>query len=1046
MSESFSTPIESLLVHERWARTLAKALVHDDGQAEDLFQQALHAALRRPPAPDIDSKRWLAKVMRNLARFKARSEAHRIEVERRHARPEGDEEAADHALRVLESRGLLQRAVTALAEPYRSVITARYLEGLPPRDIARERRVPIKTVKSQLNRALETLRDRLDRQTGGDRSVWVSALVPLLLPPPGAGIAWMSSKTALVATGIVLCAAVFWTWRAPPSVVDGALSDAQATERPPPISADALDSVSAAPGSPRTAVRSAEVEVHVVHAASREPVAGAEIRSWPLPAVTDIDQQVREWLRAGRLEEETAAASERSSTNERGRAWLRQGVNGFVVTASAGTSWGWTVVKDPRSGPVRVEVQNDGDVRVRVLDAERRPLHGVRVQLRSLGYCGEDNENLEYRYAFTEEPDGIAVLRHVGHVTSSTESACKATAEIHVCVAGGSNLTRTLDRYHLPKTPIDIVLDVAVGTCEVELVDERGSTIREECQVNVDGVPTPFTAIVRDGRLSFPIALDQRVVIATFCKRLRLPFPEVELHGPRSAGGVVRATIRPDAAMCTLTGRLLDAGGRAVPHAEFLYSSSPFDDRIYPPPKTTSHSDEFGRFGITLAPECEEETGYSVIRLCSLGRSGEIVAAASTRVLIDGTAVDLGDVQLDPCPVLVQGLVVDPDGHPVPDAQIVVLEEVWSDLEDLRVRSDKHGRFVVRGREREYKRFSLKVRKPGLATASVDAERGQDDLRIALEQPVVLSGCVLMDPSMAKDCMFVAVTRSGVPLAGLIPEYTMTGQFRDYGVFVHILDGGGSFTLHDVPLGSYTVRLIRHNPWSPTVLYEIDDVRATSHDDCHFQLPPIDVRDKFRYVSVSVCNADGAPVPDATVRLAPNDVGWPWPNDSDNFEDWRCDSRGMCKALVGEQRHTLEVEATGHPVVEAVSNMSDVHVVLPRFPEVDFVLEGGLPVLEPGVQLSAYLSQRHRFQRCYEHGHDFDVEGKLHCPTPQLGPSQVVIRVRAWRESDGCFEEVAVDVNDAKARDVVIRAGEPMTFSLPALDPDALAKAIEALK
>ncbi len=68
----------------------------------------------------------------------------------------------------------------ALEEPYRSVVIAAYYEGLEPNEIARRRRVAPGTVRSQLSRAIEQLRERLDREGGGRFRDWRPALVALL--------------------------------------------------------------------------------------------------------------------------------------------------------------------------------------------------------------------------------------------------------------------------------------------------------------------------------------------------------------------------------------------------------------------------------------------------------------------------------------------------------------------------------------------------------------------------------------------------------------------------------------------------------------------------------------------------------------------------------------------------------------------------------------------------------------------------------------------------------------------------------------------------
>ena len=59
---------EQLLQHSQWAQSLARHLVGDAAEAEDLVQDAWMAALKGPP-PEGAIRPWLGGVMRNLARM-----------------------------------------------------------------------------------------------------------------------------------------------------------------------------------------------------------------------------------------------------------------------------------------------------------------------------------------------------------------------------------------------------------------------------------------------------------------------------------------------------------------------------------------------------------------------------------------------------------------------------------------------------------------------------------------------------------------------------------------------------------------------------------------------------------------------------------------------------------------------------------------------------------------------------------------------------------------------------------------------------------------
>src|SRR5262249_51434835 len=157
---------------------------------------------------------WLAGVVRNLARFRARGETRRVAREEGFAKPERQEDPA-LAVERLEMQEALLRSVRELAEPYRTTIVLRFLEGLAPDEIAARTGVPLRTVHTRTSRALAILRERLDRRSGGPREAWMSAWIPLLSKPAPAWpwIVAMDVKVKIAIAGALLVG-VFAGWRA----------------------------------------------------------------------------------------------------------------------------------------------------------------------------------------------------------------------------------------------------------------------------------------------------------------------------------------------------------------------------------------------------------------------------------------------------------------------------------------------------------------------------------------------------------------------------------------------------------------------------------------------------------------------------------------------------------------------------------------------------------------------------------------------------------------------------------------------------------------
>ena len=198
------TPVsaDEILRHAEWIRRLASRLVADPATADDIVQQTWEAALRKPPAGGRSVQPWLARVLHNFARKRARSEERREARERAAARSEDEEPAAALVADRLECQRTLVDELIALREPYRSALVLRFFDELSTAEIARRQDVPDGTARWRIHRGLELLRTRLDGRHSGDRERWALLILsPAARSPLGAPRS--SSQAASVSTGVL---------------------------------------------------------------------------------------------------------------------------------------------------------------------------------------------------------------------------------------------------------------------------------------------------------------------------------------------------------------------------------------------------------------------------------------------------------------------------------------------------------------------------------------------------------------------------------------------------------------------------------------------------------------------------------------------------------------------------------------------------------------------------------------------------------------------------------------------------------------------------
>ena len=188
---------DELLREFAWVQALARRLVADENDADDLAQDAFLTVLETRPRGIRRARSWLGTVLRNRAASAGRSKSRRRR--REESRPASTSELPpDEVLERAELHRTLVDRVMKLSEPYRTTLLLRYFDELSPAEIADRTKSSAATVRSRLHRALALLRDQFDREHG--RTAWIPGIAALATRGVPLGSATAANEVAAAAT------------------------------------------------------------------------------------------------------------------------------------------------------------------------------------------------------------------------------------------------------------------------------------------------------------------------------------------------------------------------------------------------------------------------------------------------------------------------------------------------------------------------------------------------------------------------------------------------------------------------------------------------------------------------------------------------------------------------------------------------------------------------------------------------------------------------------------------------------------------------------
>ena len=870
MPHSARVSVEDLIAHRAWVRTLARSLVRDENEADDLEQDAWVRALESPPQSAGSLRGWFAAVLRTRNLDVHRSRTRRAGREATAARREDPVSPEELAARTESHRDVVD-AVLRLPEAYRDVVLLCYFEGLTPTEAGAARGVPASTIRTRLQRALTRLRDDLDGRHGGERGTWLTALT-LLARPERDGkpaptrplvLRWVLTLSAVLVVGAATLLAagalddelhvagpndngehVATAEPAGPETRDPArrvgraarpVEDRADDERAPPDTTDdaASDAARAATFEPLPVAADGEVIVRVVDAVTREPAVGARVRTRETDDTASVLQRSEVFDQLG----------DELITDARGEVRLRESARTRALAARAGRLESRDVVPAGRCGPLTLALRTGRDLSVHVTTSDGSAAAGVVAQLVAATPWGP-----EVVVESVTGDGGIARLR---------DTAARADRyrgwEMQVFVAASASGVR-IDPGHLPDAPIEIRIGAATrAVIAVTLGDGAAAPDGTLVELRPSDGGGVLQQVTRDGRAAFDrIARDRRWTATAQDAHGRFVSQSAQFDTSPD-GTDISAQLTLGEPRARVVGHVVDPEGRAVPRLLLDVRAAPSEGS---PASAACWTGDDGRFALALDVSAARLAG-ALLRVVErrpfAADARELVALRPAEVSAD-SALDLGDIVRTSEPVIARGRVVGDDASPLEGAVVTLI--AGADGCEAGAVTDAEGRFELAGRAPLARAASAWVQATGWLLAAPATLRPGAPAEIVLERAGAVAGSVDLGPTHDARELFVSVEFGGVRVPVAIGP-------------------AGGFECDTCRAGTCTLRVLSTNRRTPLAVVENVEVRAgfLTRDP---RLVRIRLDGSGAAFSVLVADADGASLPGAVVWTRGRAAGGTW--------------------------------------------------------------------------------------------------------------------------------------------------------------------------
>ncbi len=290
---------------------------------------------------------------------------------------------------------------------------------------------------------------------------------------------------------------------------------------------------------------------------------------------------------------------------------------------------------------------------------------------------------------------------------------------------------------------------------------------------------------------------------------------------------------------------------------------------------------------------------------------------------------DLGDLRLEPTPVVAAGRVLDESGQPIFQGTVSISRRnsnsvnpsnEWS-MPRLRSFTTRSGSFRMEGRPPPGD-YRITVSDQVHRTEFQALELGKQDYEFRLADVLQLSGVLHLDEEIPRDALLVHLHQA----------QNTTGRADMHRIARSEADGRWTMPAPADGIANFTIE----ESWSQRVLWRMDGIAFHGGQPSDPQILNLDLRGAFRMIALEVVDPDGAPVPEWLIdfRGVPN-------------SDWRrVDSLAAVRLIHQDSPLDFGIRAPGFRGTSVRGAIGDQRIVLQRGIPVSVAIASHSPLPE----------------------------------------------------------------------------------------------------